>query len=152
MKEPSSKRIRLNLITDIVRAVFLFGDPVASVISTRKRRWTKQHFENCGVPEVNPETADIYGADILGYERIFDAWTRRQSFDLLCLRYEMLYQNLEILSQFFGRHVFIPPYRPRRTDCNLGTSEHNLLKIQKNYSRLIEKIKHAPDAMVFRAT
>ncbi len=133
------------------KAIFLFGDPVASVISTRQKRWTLKHFKNCGVNNVPIETADIYAKDFLGYEKMFDAWTRRQGFDTICVRYERIHDNLQILNSFFGQHLYIPPYRDRNTDVTTSVDQETLAKIQKNYRSFIDKVKSAPDVMIYKA-
>jgi len=138
-----------SVLQNVDKAIFLFGDPVASVISTRLNRWGKGHFANCGEPELDPETADIFGSDILGYETMFDAWFKRQSFDLACVRYEAVYQNLLILNSFFGQHLFLPPYRQRRTNIFDAVSELEQNTIRTSYHTLIDKVEKAPDVTIF---
>lgn len=60
------------------KAIFMFGDPVASVVSTYRNRMTPGHFRHCGTGDIDPAKADIFSADILNYERMFTSWMRRQ--------------------------------------------------------------------------
>jgi len=135
--------------SNVRRAVFIFGDPVAAVLSTRKHRYTEQHFRNCGANDLSPETTDIFVNDALNYEYMFDAWMGRQNFDLICVRYEELHDNIEAITAFFGRHLYIPPRRPRRTRPELESADAQ--RIAATYARLIEKVNKAPDVAVYRA-
>lgn len=136
-------------LASIEKAIFLFGDPVASVLSTRINRWNKEHFENCGAGDVNPDDADIYGSDVLGYEEMFDVWMQRQPFKLICVKYESIHKNLTLLNSFFGQHLYVPPYRDRQTDLRSEISGDDLSKIKSTYSRLIQKVETAPDIAIY---
>jgi len=134
------------------KAIFLFGDPVASVVSTREKRYMSRHFENCGAGDRDPETTDIYREDALNYTKMFNAWTRRQPFDLLLARYETLYENLPVIEGFFGRQLNVPPHRPRKTDPGETVSPDDLKAIRKTYEKLIKRIESAPDITIFSAS
>jgi len=136
--------------TDIGKAVFLFGDPVLSVLSTKRKRMTEGHFRNCGAGHLDPETTDIFSADVLNYEKMFDSWMQKQTFDLMCLRYETLWENLSVIDAFFGRPVKIPDQRHRGTK-EVRSDEDTLIKINNTYKGLIEKIRLAPDVSIYRA-
>lgn len=125
-------------------AVFIFGDPVAAVISTRAHRWNKEHFRNCGAEHRDPETTDIFREDALHYERLFNAWMRPQNFALACVRYEALHKNVDHLASFLGMPVNLPPWRSRRDSSSvLGSGD--LEAIQKTYARFIRRVARAPD-------
>lgn len=129
-------------LPDDVRAVFLFGDPICAVVSTRQNRFNAGHFRNCGY---NGTVApDIYERDDLGYERIFDSWTGSHEYPVLALRYETLNQHQGLLSRFLGRRVRLRPRRAR------GTSVPDELRSQliTVYGRFVEKVDRAPDATV----
>ena len=135
------------------KAIFLFGNPIHSVISTRQRRYGQKHFENCGAGDRDPETTDIYHEDALNYERMFDEWTHNSRFDTLCVRYETLYENLEVIQAFFpGRHLYIPPKQARLTDIESSVTGEELEVIKATYAGLIEKIDGAPDISIRRKT
>lgn len=138
-------------LKNVERAIFLFGDPVASVISTRKHRWHSSHFANCGSPNSDPSTSDIYRADFLNYSNMFFNWNRRQEFDLIVVRYEALHRNLDQICSFFGCDIDFPPYKPRSTSTKDDVNETDLAAIQRTYGKLIEAITAAPDLMIFRA-
>ena len=139
-------------LAGITKAIFLFGDPVASVISTRHNRSSAGHFTTCGVEDISPDEADLYVDDLLGSEKMFDAWTQRQPFDCICVRYESLHDNLQILNTFFGQHLYVQPYRARATRPEERESEDTLARIKQTYATFIRKVEAAPDVMIYRAS
>jgi hypothetical protein len=137
---------------DADKAIFMFGDPVASVVSTYKNRMTPGHFKNCGAGDIDPAEADIFSEDVLNYEKMFTSWMRRQPFDLIAVRYESLYDNLKMISAFFDdRHLYVKPRSARRTNPEADVTAEELARIRKTYSSLIERVERAPDIAVFRA-
>lgn len=137
--------------TDVRKAVFMFGDPVASVISTRKNRMTTGHFRNCGAPGLDPKATDIFAHDSLNYEKMFDAWMRRQAFDLICVRYETLYENAHVVAAFFDdRYLYLKPKQPRRTTAD-DVSGDELATIRATYEKLARKVERAADVTIYRA-
>ncbi|MEO1027148.1 MAG: hypothetical protein AAFX07_16540, partial [Pseudomonadota bacterium] len=131
------------------RAIFLFGDPVAAVLSTRANIYTSVQFSECEAGHLDPNATDILGNDAMNFERIFDRWMRRQTFDLICVRYETLWENIGIIDAFFGRHLFLPPKRDRTT--KIEYSDPTTRRIQETYSNLIHKVAEAPDIAIHRA-
>jgi hypothetical protein len=143
---------RPSRFTDARKAIFMFGDPVVSVVSTYKNRMTPGHFQNCGAGHINPEKADIFSEDILNYEKMFTSWMRRQPFDLIAVRYEALYDNLKLISAFFDdRHLYVKPRAPRRTNPETDVSAEDLSRIKTTYASLVEKVARAPDIAIYRA-
>ena len=56
-----------------VRTIFLFGNPVTAVVSTKQGRYHQRNFLNCGyTADLSPA---IYERDDLGYEAMFDSWS-----------------------------------------------------------------------------
>lgn len=130
--------------------VFVFGDPVAAVFSTRLHRWDRGHFRNCGVPDLDPATADVFRADVLGYERMFDAWMGPQPFDLVAVRYERLHANADLVASVLGTAFELPPFRPRRRhDARMDPADR--AAAARTYARLAGKVAAAPDVAVWRA-
>lgn len=131
-----------------MRAIFMFGDPIMSVISTRLRRWDNKHFWNCGCT-LSPREADIYGKDILGYERMFDGWMKPQPFPLLTLRYETVHDNLAIIRKFLDHPSFHLPLRHERKTKLTDIRPDQLQSAAQTYASLARKIKQAQDAVVW---
>lgn len=125
-------------------AVFIFGDPVSAVISTRAHRWDKGHFRNCGAGRRDPETTDIFREDALHYERMFNAWTQPQTFALACVRYETLHDNADRLAAFLDVSLDLPPRRQRR-DSSFVLGPGDFEAIHETYARLIRRVARAPD-------
>lgn len=125
--------------------VFIFGDPIDAVISTRVCRWDEQHFRNCEASkEYNPNNSDVFRKDVLNYEKIFDAWMQRQNFDLAVVRYEKLYESAPALSAILGIEISLPEWRPRK-DYSEITSAEDRAAAYRTYERLAEKISLSPD-------
>lgn len=142
---------RPELFNSVRVGVFIFGDPVDAVISTRMRRWDQQHFINCEAPEeCSPENSDIFREDILNYERMFDSWMQRQSFDLAAVRYETLYQHAPALSKFLGVTIDLPEWK-QRTDYSNEVSLGDRAVISRTYERLARKIAAAPNLSFWNA-
>jgi len=133
------------------KAIFMFGDPIASIISTKKNRMTPGHFRNCGAGDLDPATTDIFSQDVLNYEKMFDNWMRRQSFDLICVRYEALYENAHVVASFFDdRYLYLKPKQPRTT-ATQDVSRRELETIRATYGNLARKVEAAPDVTIYRA-
>jgi hypothetical protein len=95
-----------NTLPDDYKAVFLFGDIIASVISTRLNRYSEFHFQICGSNR-SPETTDIFIEDALNYEAMFDSWHRSNSYGVMCIRYETLFANRKIIEAFVENHLLL---------------------------------------------
>jgi len=133
----------------IKAAVFVFGDPVASVISTRLNRWDRGHFVNCGAGHRDPETTDIFREDALSYERMFDAWMQRQAFDLIAVRYETMHDYTATISELLGQPLVLPARNLRRTFTNTVCPD-DLEAIKITYGSLSEKILKAGDLTIWQ--
>jgi len=127
----------------IDRAVFLFGDVVKSIISTRLNRWDKKHFRNCNCAKPLDEV-DIFKRDDLNYEYIFDYWTGGLDVPVLAIRYETMWENIDSISSFVGREIILPPKRERTTNLDMVT-KRELSDILHTYSTLIRQVEEMPD-------
>lgn len=125
-----------------VRAIFLFGDPIAAVLSMLKSRNKPKGWANCGYTSAMPP--EIYERDDLGFERTFDSWTAGHSYPILSLRYETMFDYQDAISDFVGFDVRLPPWKPRRTQVSDEQREH-LLGV---YGLLDQKIFEAGDATI----
>ena len=134
------------------KAIFLFGDIVDTVLSTTAsiNSWGRRHYAHTQTSQAFRPNEDLYTADLLELERLFDAWYRPQVVDLLTLRYETLYDpdSLERLEEFLGVRVRLPPYRKRTTDA---ASHPAAAEIRRVYQDLDAKIKAAADARIWPA-
>lgn len=129
------------------KAIFLFGDIVSSVISTKNSRYESNHFLNCGCLK-KVEEVDIYKEDILNYELMFDSWHQRHNYPVMCLRYEKIYHNINLIKAFLQTDISLPKKRKRTTkyaDC----SKKDLKQIKHTYQSLINKIKKVPNISIY---
>jgi len=128
------------------KVIWLFGDPIASVVSTMKKRFDHVHAKNCGC--FKPlGMVDLIDRDDFNYEWMFDSWTSiRHDFPVLCVRYETLWKNRFVIEWFLGRKVKWNEWSPR---SNRWTTEElpNFLSkaLNKTYSSLVEKVQMHPD-------
>lgn len=122
------------------RALFLFGDVVDCVVSTRLNRFEANHFANCGADW--PPAEDLYDADVLHYEALWDSWTSDPPIPTLALRYEQLgcAECRSAISSFIGRPIWWLPWRARM-HYKLQPNERS--RIRKTYASLIAKVSAA---------
>lgn len=120
------------------RAIFLYGDVAAAVISTQEHRHDPTHFSNCGV-KYDPDV-DLLGEDRLGYEAMFDAWTD-PPLPTMVVRYECLGYPLvrSVLEDWVGRRIEWLSWRPRRTT----PTEDQRSRVQGAYAGLVQKVERA---------
>ena len=122
------------------RAIFMYGDVVRAVISTKKKRWTREHFRNCGCRKWFPK---IYERDDLNYELMFDTWTRDNGYPVLALRYETMHEHIDVISDFVGERVRLLPWIARTTSYEEVAAEV-LRTIRTTYESLIAKVAAMP--------
>lgn len=125
-------------------AVFLWGDIVHAVESTRRMRYNAGHAANCGADW--PPPCDIRDGDVLGYERIWDAW-RDPGFGVLWVRYEHLWRHT--VRHVIERWTGIEPiawleWRERKTRVSGAVRS----RIESAYRPLLEKMDGEPGTFV----
>lgn len=122
-------------------AVFLFGDPVASVASTLKNRNEEKHYRNCTC-FMPYGSMNLQDGDWLGYERMFDSWTSCPG--TLCLRYETAYNHVAEVRAHTGWEFDFLPLRQRTGRAWLK----DVSRIEATYASLCRKVSAAPDCWV----
>jgi hypothetical protein len=125
-------------------AVFLFGDVMSAVASTKLRRCDTGHFRNCGAGHLDPATTDIFQSDYLNYEKMFDAWTGPAPIPHIAVRYERLHALAPTVSALIGQPLALVDRRRRRSRHGLIEPEDRRT-IRQNYRSLIAKVEAAPD-------
>jgi hypothetical protein len=127
--------------------IFVFGDPVAAVISTRMRRFDQVHARNCGCFRQLNEI-DIYKEDCFHYELMFDSWTQQEhDYPVLCVRYESLPQHYSAIEEFLGRRVQWNEWK-RRNTREFMVNDNQLKQIKITYWKLIAKVNEYPDLTI----
>ena len=142
------------------RCIYIFGDPRACILSLfRRLRLVKAHHlgMRIGLQKFpphwfSPSTLENYakkGKDSFLLAQQFDSWFNSQArVPVLFIRYETLWDNLEILFDFVGlpteaRNNF-PKYQQRKSDINTVPAEI-LDRLDQIHRPLKEKLDALPD-------
>lgn len=99
------------VIPDHWRVIYLHGDPEAirrSVLA-QSDEWKRAHFENFGKAFVDDQTS-LIDSDGLDLEGNFASW--RDS-GALCIHYDDLFESAEVISEFLGVSITLPPRKSR---------------------------------------
>lgn len=97
--------------------VFTFCAASDSVVSVHLcsqrygREWTESHLEHMGA---DGPFEDIFERDVLRLAEQVEKWSSATHLDVLAIRYEALWNHVDILSEFVGFPVSLPPFRGRR--------------------------------------
>jgi hypothetical protein len=148
LSEPMWELVYEALMNDGYKAIFMFGDVTASVISTINNIYDGKHFRNCGAGHIKPKDVILTEKDWLGYERMFDSWMQDHPYPCLCLRYETLPNYAEEFEEFTGVKPDFSNWRPRKTNIE-GLSPARREQIETTYASLIAKVKAAPDITIY---
>jgi hypothetical protein len=128
--------------------IFIFGlasDSVKSVLQmgqTYGDKWLNAHLKHL---HANGPIENIIGEDVLRLEEQVARWTTFTESSVLCLRYDAIWDQKDLVSEFVGMQVELPSKMPR--------SEKKIApilsdKIKENYARLDAHIKSLPDAFL----
>ena len=136
------------------KVVFTFGDPLSIILSVYDKsvndpRWGSAHFANfdANFNDFN----DLLKKDVLNLENMFDCFYKEQTCDIICLRYETLWENVDIISNFLGWSFELPEKRERKADLlKKSLSQKQIDDFNNGYKSLIEKINSAEDAKIWR--
>jgi hypothetical protein len=128
------------------RVVFVFSsasDAALSVFACYDRYgadWIAEHFDHM---RADGGFEQLGERDVLCMERQIDGWFALDHANVLCLRYERLWENAEALSDFVGFPVVLPERKPRFSrQC---VDEVTAKKFSATYRQLDEKIAALPD-------
>lgn len=126
------------------RAIFVYGDPFAAVVSTMQKRFDHVHAANCGCGTPLSEV-DLLKADFFNYEKMFDSWMRQKHpYPVLAIRYETMMRHTREIELFVGHKVKWNEWRQRGTKVSdLPMDVYSCLV--KVYDRLMSKIYAAPN-------
>ena len=131
-----------------VRAVFLFGSATDAALSARIQMsirgetWVRKHFQHLRRPY---RFEDLLREDVLGFHEQCVAWMGFTYAQVLCLRYECLWDNATTLSQFTGLDVRLPARRAR--NANQVSPDQKVLA-HETYGPLDFKLAQLPDAFI----
>ena len=132
-----------------IKVLFMFGDIYNSAISySRKDVWGKNAAKHLFLKnhDINYLNEDLYK-----FKRHFDNWIKKQSYPVMIVRYEKLYENLRQILDFCDlNHIptsEFPPYKERNTDWR-NLSKTNLDKLQNIYGELKLYADSLPDIKI----
>jgi hypothetical protein len=141
--------------------IHVFGDPVDATLSLFRRRFQELQSKKLQrgtklrnpIPlEMSVEEYAYLGRDLLQFENFFDNYySKHLLYPTLFIRYERLWDNLEMIREFLGlpeeEIALFPPKWERK--ANKGEIDPTLInRLKKMYSGFYEKINDLPDAFV----
>ena len=142
------------------KIIYLYAHPLNILLSFHKKieltpdSWSsgKYHYIEL-LCETNEEFMDHYlYKDVLNLERHIDGWWHQRDFDILCIKYEHIYEHLDDIAAFVkgkGHHEInfrLPLKRERSTDWRTHPQKELLLK---TYASVIEKYEQRPEYELF---
>jgi len=137
---------------DNCKVIFTFGDPLSIVLSVLKKSsepvWGPAHFKNMDADW--SKVGNILTEDVLGLEKMFDAFYQEQSCPSMCVRYEAMWDNENIMSDFFGFSFNLPAKKQREADkIKEQLSQEQIKQFNIGYASLVEKINNAEDCKIW---
>jgi hypothetical protein len=142
-----------------VKVLYLFGNPVDLVLSSKQldglsvnppdERFTGLDLHIRNFRGDFSEKDKLFEKDVLRLEDNFYSWYKQQSFPLLAIRYETLWDNQDVLKEFTGYKNFkLPPQRPRK-DLKSRYDDVVLEKLRGIYDGLGGQITKCDDVKIF---
>lgn len=108
-------------------AIYVFSDPVDAILSTLEAsktfgsEWFSMHCRHLGVEPFEPQR--LIDGDCLNIERHFDSWRSQRSIRCLFIRYEMLWNLNDKISDELGFALALPERRPRTSYSHWPVSQ-----------------------------
>jgi hypothetical protein len=128
-----------------VRIVFLYGTPSDVALSLvrawrlKGREWMLDHFLHMHAIGTFDELLE---RDVLQLGIRLSTWPNYRGAETLCLRYEALWNKLEVLEEFVGFRVQLPPWKKREfSDIDPAVVD----KARSTYRALDEVASKLPD-------
>jgi len=112
--------------------------------STHVRRRDLGNHTNCGASHPAPMETNLFEADHLNNERMFDACVQRTPDRHAAARYERMHALGPMLLALIGAPL-PPGGRRRRRTCRALIEPSDRRAFRRNCSSLIEKFEAAPD-------
>ncbi|WP_295719005.1 sulfotransferase domain-containing protein [uncultured Halovibrio sp.] len=131
-------------LPDDVRVIYLYGDPIDSIVSSTKKRWDTNSWRmNNWFQDYEP---DLYNSDDFQLKNNFESWMSPQDYPVLAIRYESLWENHEKIVKFIGYNFALPEKRNRNTEIEENLKNH----LKETYKELIKRVKEAPDTALIQ--
>ena len=124
------------------KIIWCFGNPMDIVVSCQG---DGAHCANLGGDYEHMN--EIYDRDVMGLEKHFDAWYRKQpapgddaSVHFATVKYEKIFSHISDIKDFMGVKMDFPDFRPRKTNWKKHWAAPWL---KETYGRLAEKVNDA---------
>ena len=140
---------------DTTKVLFLFADPVDVVLSLYRRDYESEHSIRLGSRKLwfprNVKRFAASGHDLLRLEAHFDAWISpaAREYEILFLKYERLWDNLDVILQHIGLKAGLaahfPAKKKRQSHSWEGSSPVVIAQLRTIYGPLIEKMQRLHD-------
>jgi len=124
--------------------IFMFGDPIDLVLSAQHKTNTEEHYLNLRVDPRRANTKDYLTEDTMRLEDMFNDWCKLRTPNVLRVRYETMWENLDKINDFLGIEIELPPKRARTTS-RVDYPVEDIIKMEKTYHNLIILINESPD-------
>lgn len=127
------------------RVVFLFGRPSDVVLSVAQcndrfgASWVADHLSHM---RANGQYEEMFTRDVLRLSEHVDAWRTTANASVLGMRYEAVWKNVGLLSDFVRFPVVLPPFRPRRRP---NLPPELITVVRSSYADLDRKFAELPD-------
>lgn len=92
-----------------------------------------------------PQVPDLMSHDTIGFENQMRLWSQEERFPVLCVNYENLWDNIELIGNFLNLDVDLPERRGRRDKTIYGDSADRADSI---YDSINNKFKDLPEVFV----
>ena len=135
-------------LPDFVKVIYTYTHPLDCItaIELKLKEFgdigVRQHFQHLKA-EYQP-IKNAQNNDIFNYEKNYNSWiTNTHNFDFLAIRYDQIWEQLDLINQFTGLTLKLPPFKERKA----SQVKHSPKKVQavgKTYASLIEKIESTP--------
>ncbi len=138
---------------DTTKVLFLYADPVDVVFSSFRRGLAPNQSIRLGSKDPsfprNVESLAASGRDLLCLEEHFDAWMSPEArdYEILFVRYERLWDNLDAILQHIGLRADLAEHFPakRKRNVRKGDSPAVIAQLQEIYGPLTEKMQRLRD-------
>jgi len=149
------------------KVVYLYSHPLnilasyCTKLSDKPEDWRRgnQQYGQFLECDLSKDFFEVYlDEDILRLEKHLDEWWKKKNFDLLCIKYENLYECQQIIREFIEGPTYLvkggnreiplvlPPKRDRKHDWR---KQPNKIKLMQTYASVIEKFEQKPAFELF---
>ena len=149
-------------VKDVKKVIFLYNDPLMSILSHFRRNWSRTQLRKLGNPfklddETSKNTKLLWEKtlenkrDIYGVEYQFDNWINSEtSFPVLYLDFNEILQQKYLIDKFVGKQLdwSLFEIEKRRSKIDNDISDEIINIYQKLYSKIKSQSKEHNDKLL----